>query len=101
MTRLVALGRLVLSARGLGLASAVMMMMFALGVPSLAVGAPGGEFAVFAKCPLGTPELDGCLAMRVESGGVTVGKLKVPVVEPMMLQGGFSEIETGVLTFVG
>lgn len=101
MFRLVNIGRLMSSTRGLGLAGAVMMMVFALGVPS-AMATPGGEFAVFAQCPLGAPGVSGCVALRAESGEVTVGKLKVPIVIPQILQGGFIPSETsGALTFVG
>jgi hypothetical protein len=63
---------------------------------------PGGEFAVFAQCPLGTSGVTGCVAIHAESGEITIGKLKAPIVNPQTLQGGFIENEeTLALVFVG
>ena len=93
--------RLLVGARGLGLASVVVMMMFAFGVSS-AMAVPGGEFAVFAQCPLSVANLNGCIVGRTESGEVRVGNESIPVVTEQTLQGGFTENEvTEALTFVG
>ena len=93
--------RLVSGALGLGLTSAV--MMFGFGVSSSAVATPADEVAVFAQCPLDTPGgVDGCLVLRGEGGEITIGKLRVPIVNTQVMQGGFiNSEETGAMSLVG
>jgi hypothetical protein len=91
------------SRRMLGLTVAVAAAVAAMAaVASPALATPEGEFAVFAQCPLKNAELSACLWAKSESGEFVAGKQKVPITNPITLQGGFIENEeTGVLTFVG
>ncbi|HEX5853157.1 MAG TPA: hypothetical protein VFY36_08690 [Solirubrobacteraceae bacterium] len=88
--------------RMLGLIVAVAAAIAAMTVASPALATPEGEFAVFAQCPLSNPALSGCIAAKSESGEFVAGKQKVPITNPITLQGGFIENEeTGALAFVG
>jgi hypothetical protein len=81
-------------------ATALVVLVASPGV-SPAMAALKGEFAAFAECPLSTPELAGCFVSWIESGGITIGKQTVPIVNKQTIQGGFSEEESGALRFVG
>jgi hypothetical protein len=88
--------------RMLGLIVAVAAAIAAMAVASPAFATPEGEFAVFAQCPLSNAELSGCISAKTESGEFQAGKQKVPITNPITLQGGFIENEeTGALKFVG
>jgi hypothetical protein len=78
--------------RTLGLAMAVAAALMALGfASSSALATPTGEYAVFAQCPLS----------KTESGEFVVGNEKVPITNPITLQGGTIENEaTGAESFV-
>jgi len=85
------------------------LAMLALAAPA-ALATPGGEFAVFKQCPIGTPAVDGCIVSRTESGEIVIGKKKeakektaVPIVATQTLQGGFGNPnpETGQEPFYG
>ena len=93
---------LLVSVRGLGVASAIMVLVFVLGISSSAVATSASEVAVFAQCPLKNQELAGCLVIRSEGGEITIGNLKAPIVNTQTMQGGFIEnAETGAMTLVG
>jgi hypothetical protein len=84
-----------------GLIAAVAGVVVALAVAAPAFATPTGEFAVFAQCPLSNAELSGCIAAKTETGELVAGKQKVPITNPITLQGGFIENEeTGELKFV-
>jgi hypothetical protein len=86
----------------LGASVALAATVVALTVASPALATPEGEFAVFAQCPLKNAELSACLWAKSESGEFVAGKQKVPITNPITLQGGFIENEeTGALKFVG
>jgi len=88
--------------RALGVTMALVATVMALTVASPAMATPTGEWAVFAQCPLANAELSACLWAKSESGEFVAGKQKVPITNPITLQGGFIENEeTGALTFVG
>ncbi len=88
--------------RLLGTSMALAATVVALTVASPAMATPEGEFAVFAQCPLSNAELSACLWAKSESGEFVAGKQKVPITNPITLQGGFIENEeTGALKFVG
>jgi hypothetical protein len=79
-----------------------MAVAFVLVAASSALATPKGEFAIFADCPLSTPELSGCINAKTESGEFIVGKKTVPIKNAITLQGGFIENrETGAQQFVG
>lgn len=79
-----------------------MGLVVSLAVVSPSALATSGEYAAFAQCPLGAPGLEGCLASRIESGEIKIGKVAVPIVNTQILQGGFGEAgEEGFMPFVG
>lgn len=51
---------------------------------------PTGEFAPFSECPLGNPDLVACLFSESDGGYFQVGSKTVPLVDPVILQGGLS-----------
>jgi hypothetical protein len=87
--------------RVLVVAMALTAIVSAFAVASPAMATPTGEYAVFAQCPLSTPEIQGCVWAKTESGEFIVGKEKIPITNPIILQGGFLENEAFEETFVG
>ncbi|HEU4463381.1 MAG TPA: hypothetical protein VFR75_12400 [Solirubrobacterales bacterium] len=77
-------------------------MLAALLVPAAsATAAPTGEFAVFAQCPT-EKNLFLCIHNKTTAGSVTTGKKTVPIVNPVVLQGGVEVNETtGATQFYG
>lgn len=66
-------------------------MIAALLVPASAGAAPynpKGEWAEFNDCPLSRATLGACLFSKTTSGTVTIGAKAVPIVKPVILQGG-------------
>ena len=82
-------------------------LCLAASVAMLAVFAPSasahtGEFAKFNNCPSTTPGVFKCLYAETTGGKVILGKKTVPIVNPAVLQGGFSEPNAeGLSTFYG
>ena len=70
-----------------------------VGAPA-AVAVPTGGFAVFARCPVHTEGVEGCLYAPVEGGYLTLGKTVVRIAKPMVLQAGFLEETEGRLPLV-
>ncbi len=60
-----------------------------------------GEYAKFNFCPSTNAEVIKCINSVTESGEVILGKKKVPITNPVTLQGGFSKpnAETGMSKF--
>jgi hypothetical protein len=73
--------------------------------PSLAVEHhPTGLYKPFADCPLSKEKVEICVFSETIGGEFTIGKSKrrVPIVNPIELQGGYYENPTtGALTFYG
>jgi hypothetical protein len=64
--------------------------------------AHSGEYAEFNQCPSTNPNVLTCLYSKTTGGEVVLGKKKVPIVNPVILQGGFSEPDgTFFSTFYG
>jgi len=82
-----------------GVAAAVMVMA-ALAVPGMA-SAFSGEYAEFNNCPTSNPEAIKCQFATTTSGEVVLGSKKVPIVNPVIVQGGygFPVGETGLAPF--
>jgi len=71
----------------------VLAAVMALVPASLAFGAshnPTGEWAQFNECPLNNEATAGCVYSESSGGGFTVGKKEVPLVNPVIFQGGLS-----------
>jgi hypothetical protein len=80
-------------------------LVAALMVPATASAAPTGEFARFAKCPYTNPVIFACVYAETTAGTFTLGNKTVPIVNPVILQGGVETVipETlfGPLKFYG
>jgi len=50
-----------------------------------------GNYIKFAQCPYTNEELNKCIISITESGEVVLGSKKVPIVNPVTLQGGYGE----------
>ncbi len=83
-----------------GVGVVALLVMWGAVTASSAVAAPSGEYAVFSDCPLSNTELTACISTTVESGEFSVGSEKIPIGNPIVLQGGLVE-SRGVITFVG
>lgn len=56
---------------------------------------PKGEFAPFADCPLSNAKISSCLLATTESGEFVIGKEKVPLAKPQILQAGIEFFASG------
>jgi hypothetical protein len=81
---------------------AAVMAMAAIAVPTTA-SAYSGEYAEFNNCPVNNEEVIKCLYATTESGEVVLGNKKVPIVNPVILQGGygFPEEPSNLAPFFG
>jgi hypothetical protein len=70
-------------------AAAAVVALAAVAAP--AASAHGGEYAEFNQCPSTNPAVTACLYNKTTGGEVVLGKKKVPIVNPVVLQGGISE----------
>lgn len=73
------------------LLGAVLSLMLIPASSAMAVGGPHhptGEFAPFDDCPLSQAEVELCLLSESSAGSFTVGTKTVPLVNPVVLQGG-------------
>lgn len=61
---------------------------------------PTGEFESFGECPLNRTTIKTCVYSVSSSGGFTIGKKTVPLVNPVTLQGGY-EGKASALEFYG
>ncbi len=73
----------------LGVACAVMALA-ALSLAGSASAKLTGEYTKFANCPRTNPEVNKCIQSVTNSGEVILGTKKVPITNPVTLQGGFT-----------
>jgi hypothetical protein len=59
-----------------------------------------GEFTVFQQCPWTNPEARRCLYSLTEGGEVVLGNKKVPIVNPVTLQAGYTKPTAGFAKLV-
>jgi hypothetical protein len=78
-----------------GALMALMVPLASLGAASPALATPKGVFSVFADCPLATfkalgvpPGVALCEFHQVTSGELAIGSTRVPINQPITLQGG-------------
>jgi hypothetical protein len=74
-------------------AALLIAALAALGLAGTAQAKLTGEFTKFANCPYKNPEVRKCIYAVTESGEVVLGSKKVPIVNPVVLQGGRGPIE--------
>src|ERR1700759_5480469 len=65
-----------------------------------AASAHTGNWARFNNCPSKTAGVEKCLQAVVTKGEVVLGKKKVPVVNPVTLQGGLTKQTAGFRSMV-
>jgi hypothetical protein len=73
---------------GRAVVAAVALVALAALVAAPMASAHTGEYAEFNNCPSTNPEVQGCLYSKTYGGEVVLGKKKVPIVNPVVLQGG-------------
>jgi len=72
--------------------TAMMIVVLAtLGLASSASAKLVGEFKKFEFCPYTNPEVARCINSLNNGGEVVLGSKKVPIVNPVTLQGGYTE----------
>jgi hypothetical protein len=65
-------------------------LSLALAAPTFAASHhPKGEYAPFAECPLSIKTVTDCIYSLSDKGGFTVGNGELPLINPLILQGGF------------
>lgn len=77
------------------------MMLVPVSQASAASHHPKGEFAPFAECPLNNAKIGACIFSESNGGFFQVGKKTVPLVNPVILQGGLELLAEGKSQFQG
>lgn len=70
------------------------------GLQAASASAHTGEWAKFNFCPSTTTGVTKCIYSLTESGEVVLGNKKVPIVNPVTLQGGLTKPTAGFRSFV-
>jgi hypothetical protein len=73
---------------GRAILAATALVALAVLVAAPMASAHSGEYAEFNNCPSTNPEVQGCLYSKTYGGEVVLGKKTVPIVNPVILQGG-------------
>jgi hypothetical protein len=84
------------------IASTALIALASLALAAGAAAEPTGSYAKFAQCPFTNPEASKCIYSVTEGGEVSIGNKKVPVVNPVTLQGAYRDPDTGAISkFIG
>jgi hypothetical protein len=62
---------------------------------------PTGEWSNFGECPLNRASIEWCAWSKSSKGEFTIGKKSVPLVNPVILQGGYEEVAEEKQAFYG
>lgn len=73
------------------LALALLGGVASLLVSASAGAAPSGNYAQFAQCPYKNPAASKCIYSTTSGGEVVLGSARVPIVNPVILQGAYAE----------
>jgi len=84
----------------IGFAVIATLALAALSFTSLAQAKLTGNYTRFAQCPYSNLEVKKCLYSTTTSGEVVLGSKKVPIVNPVVLQGGTLKGVEGYAQFV-
>jgi len=91
--------------RGKTKATWVALLLVAVASLALASSAAAkltGNYTKFAQCPYPNLETSKCIYSTTVGGEVVLGSKKVPIVNPVVLQGGYTKIdENGFSKFIG
>jgi hypothetical protein len=85
-----------------GVVAALMVAAAVMALPSIA-SAHTGEYSKFNNCPSTNEEVTRCINSEIVGGEVVLGKKKVPIVNPAVLQGGYGKanLTTHIAKFYG
>src|SRR5215211_1607374 len=79
-------------------------LLLAMMIPASAANAAlTGEFARFTTCPTANAAVDGCVYAETNSGTFKMGAKTVPIVNQVVLKGGFDSSDGSIfgnLTFI-
>ena len=88
--------------RGRPAAVLLLVIAAALLAPGAAAAKPSGIYAKFADCPYANPKASKCIYSTTIGGEVDLGSAKVAIVNPVVLQGAYSEPDSkGFAKFIG
>jgi hypothetical protein len=73
-------------------AAVALVALACLGLASSASATLTGEFTHFAQCPYTNPEVRRCVAATTTGGTVALGSKSVPIVNPVLVQGGYGPV---------
>lgn len=82
-------------------AALVAVALLALGLAGSASAKLTGEFTKFQQCPWTNAEANKCLYSLTKGGEVVLGSKKVPIVNPVTLQGAITTPVSGFSKFIG
>jgi hypothetical protein len=89
------------SSKGRVLAALLIAALAALGLSASAQAKLTGNYTRFAQCPYPNLEVKKCIYSTTTSGEVVLGSKKVPIVKPVVLQGGYGKQVEGNAPFFG
>ena len=72
-------------------AALLITALAALGLAGSAQAKLTGNYTKFAQCPYANLEVKKCIYSMTDSGEVVLGSKKVPIVNPVVLQGGYGK----------
>ncbi len=76
------------SSKGRAITALLIAAIAVFGLSATAQAKLGGNFTKFAQCPYKNTEVRKCIYSVTKSGEVVLGSKKVPIVNPVILQGG-------------
>jgi hypothetical protein len=77
----------------------VLAALFVMGISTGAQAKLTGNYTRFEQCPYTNLEVKKCIRSTTESGVVVLGNKKVPIVNPVVLQGGAGKAVEGLAPF--
>jgi len=88
------------SSKGRALVGLLIAAIAVFGLAATAQAKLTGNYTKFAQCPYPNIEVKKCVYSTTNSGEVVLGSKKVPIVNPVILQGGTLKPVEGVAQFV-
>jgi hypothetical protein len=88
------------SSKGRALVGLLVAAIAVFGLAATAQAKLAGNYTKFAQCPYSNLEVKKCVHATTNSGEVVLGSKKVPIVNPVVLQGGTLKAVEGVAHFV-
>jgi hypothetical protein len=89
------------SSKGRAIVALLIAALAVFGLAATAQAKLTGNYTKFAQCPYSNLEVKKCLYSVTKGGEVVLGSKKVPIVNPVILQGGTKAQVEGYAAFVG